>query len=60
MSTKHNLWEVLLFCFNLKKSAPDGHRLVCEAYGEHAPSIKTCDAGSGILKVVIFKVMGMV
>ena len=41
--TKHNLREALLFCFNLKKSAADGHRLLCEAYGEHAPSIKTCE-----------------
>ena len=41
--TKHNLREALLFCFNLKKSAADGHRLLCEAYGEHAFSIKTCE-----------------
>jgi len=41
--TKHNLREALLFCFHLKKSAADGHRLLCEAYGEHAPSIKTCE-----------------
>ena len=41
--TKHNLREALLFCFHLKKSAAEGHRLLCEAYGEHAPSIKTCE-----------------
>jgi len=43
--TKHNLREALLFCFHLKKSAADGHRwtLLCEAYGEHASSIKTCE-----------------
>lgn len=41
--TKHNLREALLFCFNLKKSASDGHLLLCEAYGEHALSIKTCE-----------------
>ena len=35
--------EALLFCFNLKKSAADGHRLLCEAYGEHTFSIKTCE-----------------
>jgi len=40
---KHNLREVLLFCFHLKKSAADRYRLLCEAYGEHAPSIKTCE-----------------
>jgi len=27
----------------LRKSAADGHRMLCEAYGEHAPSIKTCE-----------------
>ena len=31
------------FCFNLKKSAAERHLLLCEAYGEHAPSIKTCE-----------------
>ena len=41
--TKQHLREALLFCFNLKKSAAEGHRLICEAYGEHAPSIKTCE-----------------
>ena len=41
--TKQHLRETLLFCFNLKKSAAEGHRLLCEAYGEHAPSIKTCE-----------------
>ena len=40
--TKQHLREALLFCFNLKKSAAEEHRLLCEAYGEHATSIKTC------------------
>ena len=40
---KRHLREALLFCFNLRKSAADGHRMLCEAYGEHAPSIKTCE-----------------
>ena len=40
--TKQNLRKALLFCFNLKKSASEGRPLLCEAYGEHAPSIKTC------------------
>ena len=43
MPTKQHLREALLFCFNLKKSGAEGHRLLCEAYGEHAPSIKTCE-----------------
>jgi len=40
---KHHLREALLFCFHLRKNAADGHRMLCEAYGEHAPSIKTCE-----------------
>ncbi|UYV62812.1 SETMAR, partial [Cordylochernes scorpioides] len=43
LPTKHNLREALLFCFNLKKSATDGHRFLCEAYGKHALSIKSCE-----------------
>ena len=41
--TKQHLRRALLFCLNLKKSAAEGHRLLCEACGEHAPSIKTCE-----------------
>ena len=41
--TKQNFREALVFCFNLKKSAADGHRLLCEAHGEHDPSIKICE-----------------
>ena len=41
--TKHNLPEALLFCFHLKKSAAEGYRLLCEAYGEHTPARKTCE-----------------
>lgn len=40
---KRHLREALLFCFNLRKTAADGHRMLCEAYGEHALSIKTCE-----------------
>ena len=39
--TKVYLWEALLFCFNVKKSAAERHWLLCEVYGEHAPSINT-------------------
>ena len=31
---KQHLREALLFCFNLKKSAAEGHQLLCKAYGE--------------------------
>lgn len=41
--TKRNLREALLFCFNWKKKAAESHRLLCEVYGEHAPSQQTCE-----------------
>ena len=41
--TKQHLREALHFFFKLKKSAAEGHRLLCEAYEEHALSFKTCD-----------------
>ena len=41
--TKQHLRKALNFCFDLKKVAVGGHRLLCEAYGEHARSIKTCE-----------------
>lgn len=33
----------MLFSFNLKKNPANGHRLLCEAYVDHAPSIKPCE-----------------
>lgn len=41
--TKHHLREVLLFLFNSKKSAAESHRSLLKTYGDHAPSIKTCE-----------------
>ncbi|EFN87897.1 hypothetical protein EAI_03899, partial [Harpegnathos saltator] len=40
---KQHLRETLLFCFNLKKSTAEAHRLLEEDYGEHAPSKTTCE-----------------
>lgn len=40
--TKRNLREALLFCFHLKKTAAESHRLLQEAYGEHALSERSC------------------
>lgn len=40
--TKQHLREVLLYWFNLKKSATESHRLLSEAYPKYAPSIRTC------------------
>ena len=34
--------ETLLFCFNLKKSAAESHRMLEEAYGDNALSETTC------------------
>ena len=39
---KHHLREVLIFCFNWKKSAAEAHRMLVEVYGESAPSDKSC------------------
>ena len=30
--TKQHLWEVLIFCFNWKKSAAEAHRMLVEVY----------------------------
>lgn len=40
---KRHFREALLFCFHLKKSAAESHRMLSEAYGEYTPSIKTCE-----------------
>ena len=34
--------EALLFCFNLKKSAAESHRMLVEAYGDNTLSETTC------------------
>ena len=34
--------KALLFCFNLKKSAAESHRMLVEAYGDNALSKTTC------------------
>ena len=38
---KRSIWEALLFCFNLKKSA-ESHRMLVETYGDNALSETTC------------------
>lgn len=38
----YHLREVLLFLFNLKKKASDAHKLLVEAYGNHALAERTC------------------
>lgn len=39
---KVHLREALLFCFNLKKSAAESHRMLVEAYGDNALSEAQC------------------
>ena len=40
--TKQHLREVLIFCFNWKKSAAEVHRMLVEVYGDTAPTDKSC------------------
>ena len=37
-----HLREVLIFCFNMKKSAAKAHRMLLNTYGEAAISERTC------------------
>lgn len=39
---KRHLREILLFMFNLRKNAAYAHKMLVEAYGEHAPGKQTC------------------
>jgi len=40
--TKQHLREVLIFCFNWKKSTAETHRILVEVYGGIAPTDKSC------------------
>ncbi|EGI64858.1 Mariner Mos1 transposase [Acromyrmex echinatior] len=40
--TKQHLREVLIFCFNWKKSAAEAHQMLVEVYGDIAPTDKSC------------------
>ena len=40
--TKQHLREVLIFCFNWKKSATEAHRMLVEVYGDTASTDKSC------------------
>ena len=40
---KEHLLHTLLFLFNPNKKAVENHILLVESYGEHSPSIRTCD-----------------
>ena len=40
--TKQHFREVLIFCFNWKKSAVEAHQMLVEVYGDTAPTDKSC------------------
>jgi len=40
--TKQYLREILIFCFNWKKSAAETHWLLVEVYSDTAPTDKSC------------------
>jgi len=40
--TKQHLREILIFCFNWKKSAVEVHRMLVKVYGDTAPTDKSC------------------
>jgi len=40
--TKQHLREVLIFCFNWKKSAAEAHQMLIEVYGDTASIYKSC------------------
>ena len=39
---KKHIREALLFCFNLKKSAAESHRMLVDVYSDNALSETTC------------------
>ena len=41
-SNSRHLREVLIFCFHLKKTAAEAHRMFLSSYGEAALSERTC------------------
>jgi len=40
--TKQHLREILIFCFNWKKSAVEAHGILVEVYDDTAPTDKSC------------------
>jgi len=40
--TKQHLQEILIFCFNWKKSAAEVYRMLVEVYGDTVPTDKSC------------------
>jgi len=42
VSGNYDLRTVLIFCYHLKKTAAESHRMLVEAYGEHALGKSQC------------------
>ena len=40
--TKHQSQEVVVYCFNWKKSVAEAQRMLVEVYGDNAPTDKSC------------------
>ena len=51
--SKQHSREVLVFCFNWKKSAAEAHRMLVEVYGHNAPTDKSCRNGFHVSRMVI-------
>ena len=52
---KKYMREDLVFCFNLKKSATESHRMLVDAYGDNALSETTCrDDFAGSITILIW------
>ena len=49
----HHLREVLIFCFNMKKSAAEAHRMLSNTYGEAAISEERVVSGFNASRMVI-------
>ena len=41
-TNSRHFWEVLIFCFHLKKTAAEVHRMLSSTYGEATLSKTTC------------------
>jgi len=50
---KQHLREVLIFCFNWKKSAAEAHRMLVEVYGDTVPLINHVGNGFDVSRMDI-------
>jgi len=50
---KKHMREALLFCFNLKKSAAESHRMLVETYGDNVLSEATEISFAGSMMTIL-------